>query len=162
MKLLTIIALGMLSLMAIANEYDADELPFVEIKEVADFESLSQEAKAKRKVIMLEMSATYCGYCRTLEEEIIKPMLRSGDYEDNVLIRKMEIDSHAPIKGLKGDKTSPAQIANRMDVFVTPTLIFLDSEGNEVSERILGVNSLDFYGAYVDSALEQGRRIIQQ
>lgn len=147
------------------EEYDEDDypqhdLPYVKIIEIADFESLSKQARKQGKVIMLEMSASYCGYCRTLEEEIIKPMLRSGDYTDNVLIRKLEIDSHYPMNNVSGDKTSPAELANHFDVFVTPTLIFLDGNGNEVSERILGVNSLDYYGAYVDEALEQGHQAI--
>ena len=111
---------------------------------------------------MLAMSATYCDYCRTLEEEIIKPMLRSGDYEHNVLIRKLEIDSYASIRHFSGDTVTPARLARDFNVFVTPTLIFLDSRGQEVSERILGINSLDFFGAYVDDALIEGRQRILQ
>jgi len=144
-----------------AQEYDEDELPFVEILEVRDFAELAKEADADRKIILLEMSASYCGYCRTLEEEIIKPMLRSGDYSEHVLIRKLEIDSHYPMQNLNGTSTSPASLSNEYDIFVTPTLLFLDGQGKEVSERILGVNSLDFYGAYVDEALDQGYRTIQ-
>ncbi len=143
-----------------AQDYDEDELPYVEILEVSDFADLVKEAKETRKIILLEMSASYCGYCRTLEEEIIKPMLRSGDYTEHVLIRKMEIDSHYPINHTNGRKTSPAKLSNEYDIFVTPTLLFLDGNGEEVSERILGVNSLDFYGAYVDDALEEGHQII--
>lgn len=140
---------------AVAEYYDEDELPHVEIKTVDDFAALAEQAHQNNQVIMLEMSASYCGYCETLEEEIIKPMLRSGDYQDNVLIRKLEIDRHYPMNDLGGGRISAAQLASRYDVFVTPTLIFIDAEGREVSERILGVNSLDFYGAYVDEAIDE-------
>lgn len=152
----------MLSLTVSAGEYSEQELPFVEIKTADDFVALGHQSRDQGKVIMLEMSASYCGYCRTLEEEIIKPMLRSGDYAKNVLIRKLEIDSHHPVKGPQGEKTNPAELASRYDVFVTPTLIFLDADGKEVSERILGVNSLDYYGYYVDQSLDQGHRSIQR
>ena len=140
-----------------AREYQEDELPYVEIREVLDLAALGREAKDKKKVIMLEMSASYCGYCRTLEEEIIKPMLRSGDYNQHVLIRKMEIDSHYNLNMQNGEKSSPAQLAQKYNVYVTPTLLFLDGNGKEISERILGVNSLDYYGYYVDEALKQGQ-----
>lgn len=141
--------------------YANEDLPYVEIQQVQDFTAITQEARNSGKLIMLEMSASYCGYCRTLEEEIIKPMLRSGDY-NHVLIRKLEIDSHYSMNHPSGKKTSPAQLANQFKVFVTPTLIFLDGEGKEVSERILGVNSLDYYGAYVDEALQKGLRSLHQ
>ncbi len=144
------------------EEYADDDLPFVEIKSLTDLAALGKEAREKRKVIMLEMSASYCSYCLTLEEEIIKPMLRSGDYTSNVLIRKLEIDDHGKINSLTGAPTSAALLANQFDIIVTPTLIFLDGQGNEVSERILGVNTLDYYGAYVDEALQQGHQKIQQ
>jgi len=74
-------------LSVMAQDYEEDELPYVKIIELTDFKTLTKQARESGKVIMLEMSATYCGYCKTLEEEIIKPMLRSGDYSDNVLIR---------------------------------------------------------------------------
>ena len=140
-----------------AREYREDELPFVEIESITNLSTLGQQARQEGKVILLEMSATYCGYCRKLEEAIIKPMLRSGDYTDNVLIRKMEIDDQYPINDINGEKTSPAQLARQLNVTVTPTLLFLDGYGNEVSERILGVNTLEYFGAYVDDALQQGQ-----
>ena len=136
-------------------------LPFVEILEVQDFEALTAQALREKKVIMLEMSASYCGYCKTLEEEIIKPMLRSGDYEENVLIRRLEIDSYYTLNDIQGKPTTPSELSGKLGVFVTPTLLFLDGRGEEVSKRILGVNSLDFYGAYVDDALAEGQEKIQ-
>lgn len=140
------------------DEWDEEKLPPAHIQNVADFQALIQQADKENKVILLEMSASYCGYCETLEEHIIKPMIRSGDYEDYVLIRKLDIDSRYPMKDIDGSTSSPAQIAYRLNVSLTPTLLFLDGKGNEVSERILGVNTLELYGAYVDEALLQGQQ----
>ena len=157
---------GSLAALAYEDTYDdyesAQALPYVEILPALDFAALSQEANRTGKIIMLEISASDCGYCRTLEEEIIKPMLRSGDYERNVLIRKLEIDSYADVRHFSGDKVSAAQLASQYSIFVTPTLIFLDGQGREVSKRILGINSLDFFGGYVDNALIEGHRKIQK
>ncbi len=180
MKILSLISLLLFALLAHAqsyeyqNEYDdeddtdepyydneAGKLPYVEIKEIDDLQALGRLAKREKKVIFIEMSATYCGYCRTLEEHIIKPMLRSGAYDDYVLIRKMEIDSHYPIKDFDGSTTSAAQFSYKMDASLTPTLLFVDGSGREVSERILGVNTLELYGEYVDQALLEGHRKIK-
>ncbi len=146
------------------NEYEyGDEeasLPWVEIKQADNFDALGRAARDTGKVIMLEMSAPYCGYCRTLEEEIIKPMLRNDDFDRQVFIRKLDISSNDNIIDFNGSKTTPAQLASRYRVFVTPTLIFIDGNGREASPRILGVNTLEFYGGYVDEALNEAYRKI--
>ena len=142
-----------------ADEYDEDydelELPYVEIKTTTDYFELAEQARDSGKIIMLEISASYCGYCELLEEEIIKPMLRSGDYDDTVLIRKLDIDSYYTIIDFIGDKSTPDEMATAYKIRITPTLLFLDGEGNEAAKRILGVNSLDFFGGYVDEAIDR-------
>lgn len=144
-----------------AFAYEESELPFVKIESLTDFASTKEEALNTNKIIMLEMSASYCGYCETLEEEIIKPMLRSGDYADNVLIRQLNIDDTALLKDTSGIQLTPAEIAEKFNVNLTPTLLFLDGKGNEVSEKIRGVYSLDYYGGFVDQAIDQGLKIIR-
>ncbi len=140
----------------------ADEsLPEVEIIQVEDFSQLAEQARVQQKLIMLEVSATYCSYCLKLEEEIIKPMLRSGDYDANVLIRKFDIDDFSESRDFNGSLISSASLARRWDIKITPTIIFLNSQNQEVSERILGVNSLDYFGGYVDDAIDLGLAAIR-
>ncbi len=163
--ILTLISSGLTAQYPDENDEDYDSsydenLPFVEIKALDSFEAITKNARDNNKIILLEMSASYCGYCKTLEEEIIKPMLRSGDY-DHVLIRKLNIDSHYPMNDLQGNKSSAFKLSSKMGVYLTPTLLFLDGHGNEVSKRITGINTLELYGGYVDDALRQGIEKIQ-
>jgi len=143
---------------AINDQQDTDEegLPYVQIEAAKDFSSLATEARQSEKIIMLEVTASYCGYCGTLEEEIIKPMMRSGDYEKNVLIRQLEMDSPYMIKDFTGNEMTTAALAQEYKIKITPTLLFLDADGNEAAERIMGVYSLDFFGAFVDAAIVKG------
>ncbi|PCJ85772.1 MAG: hypothetical protein COA54_10240 [Thiotrichaceae bacterium] len=145
-----------------ADTDDEDDLPFVQISSLRDFSALSKDAARNNKIIMLEVSASYCDYCRVLEEEIIKPMLRSGDYTKNVLIRQLEIDDIYLIRTISGSKITPSELAEKYKIKITPTLLFLDSDGHEVSKRILGVYSLDFYGGYVDEAIINGLKTINR
>lgn len=166
MKVPGLIILLLCTTTVIAQSYydDAEEdtLPYVEIKSSRDLQALGRLATQEKKIIFLEMSASYCGYCETLEEHIIKPMLRSGDYDHYVLFRKLDIDSHLSIKDFDGNKTTPAQYAYQLNTSLTPTLLFIDGRGKEVSERIIGVNTLELYGQYVDDALLEGHRKIKQ
>lgn len=147
-----------------AADYDDENesLPHVELKAVKDLSLLAAQAREDNKIILLEITASYCSYCALLEEEIIKPMLRSGDYEKTVLIRQLEMDSFYPVKDFAGNDTTPAELARKLKVKLTPTLLFLDADGNEVAERILGVYSLDFFGFYVDEALAKGLKRIRK
>ncbi len=142
---------------AVADE----ELPTTDIVEMKDLSLLSQQARIEQKMIMLEISASYCSFCLKLEEEIIKPMLRSGDYDGNVLIRKMDIDSFAQLRDFDGKSVSSDNLARQWQIQVTPTLIFLNGQNQEVSERIIGVNSLDYFGSYVDNAIDNGLAAIR-
>lgn len=148
-----------------ASDYDddldeMDDLPHVEILLLRDLQDLLEKAGKQKKIIMLEVSASYCDYCVILEDEIIKPMLRSGDYENKVFIRQLQADSYFTMIGLNGESTTHAELGELLNIQLTPTLIFIDSNASEISQRILGVNSLDFFGAYVDEAIDNGLKQI--
>ncbi len=160
MKLLFIALLMQWSFSVSADADDDEALPYVEIKYATDFSQLGEIARDENKIILLEASASSCAYCELLEEEFIKPMLRSGDYTD-VLIRKIEIDGSTTIKDFSGESTDPDEFARRLKIRLTPTLLFLDSHGNEISQRILGINSLDLYGGYLDEAINTGLQKIK-
>ena len=160
--LFLILLLTGLPLLAQQDEENGDDLPFVQIERITDLQALGQRARREGKIILLEVEASDCGYCRKLEEEILKPMLRSGDYESNTLIAQLEIDGYDTIRDWNGKETTASAISNHYGVFVTPTLLFLDADGREVSKRIVGINSVDFFGAYVDEALAEGRKHIAE
>ena len=137
-----------------------DDLPYVELKYATDFSRLGEIARDEGKIILLEVSASHCNYCELLEEEFLKPMLRSGDY-NNVLIRKIDMDGYQTTIDFSGKSTSPDEFAHRLKVRLTPTILFFDGHGNEVSPRILGINSLDLYGGYLDEAIKNGLQKIK-
>ena len=56
----------------------------------------------------------------------------------------------------------PSRIAGRYKVHVTPTVLFVDSHGEEIAKRLVGVASLDFYGGYLDAALVQSRNRLHE
>ncbi|MEH6638858.1 MAG: thioredoxin fold domain-containing protein [Porticoccaceae bacterium] len=110
--------------------------------------------------IMLYFSDPACGYCRKLEKEIFLPMLRSGDYEDRVLLRKISWLSRGLLNDFDGSKRELRAIAERYHVQVTPTMIFVDEEGTEIAKRILGYNGPDFFWFYLDRSIDEGQAVL--
>ena len=75
--------------------------------------------------------------------------------------RKIDVEGFSEIKDFDGKSVTAAQLAKTWGVDVTPTLIFLNGQNQEVSERIVGVNSLDYFGGLVDNAIEHGLATIR-
>ena len=46
-------------------------------------------------------------------------------------------------------------MALRYNATITPTLLFLDYQGNEIQERMTGVNTVEMYGYYLDESIDE-------
>jgi thioredoxin-related protein len=141
-------SLGMLSTGA------AKQTSAIQVTQTTDLASVASIARDRKLPILLVFSADHCSYCELLENEILKPMLLSGDYRERVLIYKVMLDHASDIQDFNGNTISPATLSQRYDVYVTPTMLFLDANGRELSERILGINTVEMFGGLVDQAID--------
>ena len=106
--------------------------------------------------ILLMFSATDCSYCELLENEILKPMLLSGDYVNKVIIRKVNIDEDSDmVRDFNGKKKVLSDIVLRYNIHVTPTMVFVDKNGKELTKRMIGINTVEYYGGDVDNAIDK-------
>ncbi len=111
--------------------------------------------------VLLEFAAESCDYCILLEREILGPTLLDESYDQRVVIRKVLIDDGSVLHDFDNRAVSTARIAKRYKVWVTPTVLFVDRNGKEIAERLVGFSSVDFYGGYLDAALDQSRHRLQ-
>ncbi len=126
--------------------------------EESDFQQLSREMEQKSLGLLLMFHAEHCPYCALMEKEILSPMLKSGDYTDKVIIRKLQLDASREIKNFKGETVKPSDVAARYNVMLTPTLVFLDKDGNQKAKKMVGINTVDYFGAYLDEEIEKLRK----
>ena len=82
-------------------------------------------------------------------------MLLSGDYTHKVIIRKVVIDEETPLKDFNGKSIEVDDFVLRYNVFVTPTMVFIDPNGKELTKRMIGINTIDYFGGDVDNAIER-------
>ena len=127
----------------------------VKLTDLTDLQTDANHAEQQQLPILVMFSASYCSYCSIVKDEFLKPMLLSGDYTDKVIIRVLEIDSGDDIRDLDGNLVDPAVVADRYNIQLTPTLAFVGANGEELSERMIGVTTIDFYGGYLDDAIKQ-------
>ena len=72
---------------------------------------------------------------------------------DKVLIREIYIDLGAQVKDFSGIVRESSSFMLDYDVYLTPTLLFLDDEGRELTERMVGIQTPEMYLFYVDRAV---------
>ena len=141
---------GLLSLLSISSSHAAD----VSLTDLVDLKADTHQAESRQLPILVMFSASYCGYCSVIKEEFLKPMLISGDYTDKVIIRVLEIDADDDIRDIDGKQIDPDELAQRYNIHMTPTLAFVGPRGNELTQKLIGLTTIDFYGGYLDDAID--------
>jgi len=126
----------------------------VQVPTTADLQAVGQLAEQRGLPLLLVFTASHCSYCELLESAILRPMLISGDYDDRVIIRKIELDGVA-VRDFQGKIVDAGDYATRRDVFVTPTMLFVDGDGVELAERLIGINTVEMFSGLVEAALEE-------
>ena len=129
---------------------------------VRDLFSLSKVAEARNLPILLMVSQDHCPYCELLKEEILNPMVISGDYINKAVMSVLTIDASKAIIDFNGKKIEPRDVALRYNATITPTLLFLDYQGNEIQERMTGVNTVEMYGYYLDESIDEALEKLKQ
>jgi thioredoxin-related protein len=111
-------------------------------------------ALSQQLPILLTFTSLVCSYCEQLEQDFLQPMLLGGDYVAKVIIRKLVLYPGATVIDFNGRSIAASELADRYRVFVTPTLLFVDGNGNELAERMVGINTPELYGGYLDNCIE--------
>ena len=129
-----------------------DEVPLID-----DLAALGRTARRRRLPIVLLVSRSDCSYCALLKDEVLNPMVKSREYEDQALLGELMLDSEEPLRGFQGGHELREDVAAGFDADLTPTLLFLAPDGSELAPRILGVNTLELFGFYLDRAIASAR-----
>ena len=124
----------------------------------SNFQVDARQQLQNKRVIMLYVSAPHCAYCKKLEKEIIFPLLKSREYDNKIMLRKIEWHGDREIVDFDGHILKSSQFLARYKVKVTPTLIFLGENGEEIHRPLLGYRGGEFYWYYFDAAIEKSNR----
>jgi len=151
MKLaILIIQCAILSLVTFKNTSYADNRYF---PQPVNFQQTAYEARNKNIPIMVLMSSVHCDYCKFIKREFLVPMIISGDYKDKVIIRVVEDDISDEVIDFNGDLIEAGNFSDRYKINFTPTAILIDYQGNELSNRIIGLESEEYYGSLIDESI---------
>lgn len=131
------------------------------LQEASNFKELAIEMRERKLPLLLVFRAEYCGFCRRLEQEHLIPMQRGGDYAERILIRQFSVDKTENTIDFQGNTVSSQAFAETYKATITPTVTFLDADGKQVAEPLVGYNSPDYYGAYLENAIQQAGQAVR-
>lgn len=158
--LLTLLALGhTLSAHAELKPGESQEETST-IQEAGDLSNCGNEAKHRQLPILLLFSDEHCGWCSRVKKEFLEPMARGGHYDDKVLIRKLELKEDGMARDFDGNPIGHEELKKRYKVELLPTIIFIDANGRELTNALVGLSTPDYYGGYLDQRIEAAREAL--
>jgi thioredoxin-related protein len=122
-----------------------------------DLHADARLAQRKRVPILIVFTRPDCIYCDKVIYHYLIPMQRNPDYADKVLMRRLDITSHRPLTDFRGKLITEKRFATRLKVDFVPTIMVFTPDGKPAGKPLIGLGPEDYYGGFLDQAIEAGR-----
>ncbi|NYB53002.1 MAG: thioredoxin family protein [Methanobacteriaceae archaeon] len=95
----------------------------------SDLNQALQEARTNNKSVFVDFYADWCAYCKEMDEETYRDPQVKEKLSQNYVLVKVNVDGNP-------------DLSLKYKAYSLPTMIILDSEGNEV-KRIVGYQNAE-------------------
>ena len=109
-----------------------------ELPRAENLQTDAQQAVNDKKPIVLFFTLPNCSYCRIVRYDYFLPMLKQRVVIDQPIIREISVTGQNRVTLFDGQRVSEAELAERYKVQMTPTVLFVNHEGDVVGNSILG------------------------
>lgn len=127
----------------------------VEIPPANNLSEIGRISLQQNIPVIVFVSRDACPYCRTLRDTILGPMLTANKFEHRAILMELSLDRVETLTGFENKQMTAGAFGELYQAEITPTLLFLDSNGREISKRIVGISNLEFYGHYLQKSTDQ-------
>lgn len=128
----------------------ADELAFA-----SDLTREAAISQTRRIPVLILFTAPNCAYCERVKQEFLLPMQRNPEYANKLIFLQVDLHSQRKLVDFSGNATTHARFCKQHKIKLTPTIKLFDAAGNSLTEPLVGLSTPDFYGAYLDAAIDQ-------
>jgi thioredoxin-related protein len=125
------------------------------IPTVQDFTLEARTAQTRQLPILVLFMSPDCSYCDRVLQEFLLPMQRNAEYRNKVIMRQLDVGSDDNLRDFSGVTTTQAGFAGRNKVLMVPTIKLFDAQGHELTRPLVGLLTPDFYGGYLDQAIDE-------
>lgn len=135
---------------------DDDQLPMAQ-----DLLQESRDAACKGQPYIVMFGSSTCPYCSVVRSLYLAPLQNDPRYP-GLVIREMETDSNQRVKDFSGDLQSMSKLAASYGVSLVPQVMVFTADGVQVGKSLIGITTEDFYGYYLDEAIQAGIQAVRQ
>ena len=126
-----------------------------DLPKTTDLRQSAMTADKNGKVLVLYVTMEGCPYCAKLEAELLNMAYAKGELD---IVHFVELEwADRQMTDFDGARVSTGSFMEQYGVVVTPTVLFLGSSGEELSERLVGYQSREFYWHYLMEGIAQSR-----
>lgn len=145
------LGLGSLAWITLAGAVaPSDSIPYA-----ADLAREAETCKLRQVPMLILFTTPNCAYCERVRQEFLLPLRRNPEYADKVVFRQVDLRSNSKLLDFSGNATTQARFAKLHKITLTPTIKLFDAAGNSLTEPLIGLSTPDFYGVYLDRAIDE-------
>ena len=126
-----------------------------ELRVANDLHDVGRESDMRKIPVVLFFSSKHCEYCDLVRNGFLKHLLTDPAFMNKLLLREVRIDSTRVLLDFNKQSITHATFTEQRAIELVPTIQFTDGLGDMLTEDIVGVTTLGFYGAYLEKAIEQ-------
>lgn len=116
-------------------------------------------AKEKDMLVLVLVTLPTCSICEYVKLDVIEPMIKAGDFDDIAIVRELSLQDYSIID-FDGSTIGANNFANRYSAEFAPIVLFLSSNGDQLHKPIIGMSSRDYYGFYLEEAVNKSHKRI--
>lgn len=120
----------------------------------SDFRSDAAGTKPPSRLVVVLFSLPDCPYCDAIRREQLVPLSHDPRWTDRLVVREVSIVGAHPLVAFDGSRTTESEFAKGAAARFSPTVAFFGPRGVQLVPAIVGARLPDFYGAYLDEAIE--------
>lgn len=148
-----IVAISLTVGMLVALTASADDW---QLKEATDFSVLSKQSKKDNLPIAIYFNMSKINASKRLKEMAILPMIENGILDGYVHMVQVTVDvPDEKIKDFYGEPVKPKFFQDMYNVTSIPSIVFVDSEGTEISQRMTNSGAYDYVPYYLKQRINQ-------
>ena len=122
----------------------------------SDLEAAARMAHEQRVPVFVAFTLKTCSFCNTARRDYWEPMRISEQWRDKVIMLELQLDGLPSLRDFAGNATTAREFARKFSVRSVPTVIVFDDKGKPAALPLVGLSSVDFYGLYLEQAIEAG------
>jgi thioredoxin-related protein len=120
----------------------------------ASLKAAAQAAVRQGHPLVVMTTLKGCPFCDVVRDQFLQPALAAGRmFAVQVDVR----DRQTPLQDFAGSTRTGADMAREWKARFAPTVLFLDAQGREIAERLVGVTLIEFYDQYLWQRIGQAQ-----